>query len=337
MDHTFPFVEVTGTEYETGFQIGRLFKEALCEGSQRAQAYMKDPAVRRDFEIVKHRLESEYPDYLQHAYGRADGAGADRDAYLLFLCYELWEERDEERCSDIIVSGNGHVLMGHNEDGPYFIENSALIKSTVNGGWFFDFSTPDALPGCSFGFTSAGLVFTMNYMNIEHLRRDRIPVWFFLRGLVECKSIDEIRERLKSIDIASGFHWNMFLDGKAYEIEAKYDHAEIKEVKGVFVHTNHYINESMDEGYSHPQSNTLFRYAKIKELIKRRGKIEWTTDEIEELLMYKSTTYYNSIFETPEMGKGITACTVLFDSEDGNIKYTNHMLGKSHIFKLEEM
>lgn len=332
MEHGFPFTEISGTEYEMGLKIGALFKDALREGADQAAVKLEDEAIRKDFETVKQRLEKEYPDSLEHAYGRADGAGADRDSYLLFLCYELWEDRGKDRCSDIIVSNGGHVVMGHNEDGPYSLDNSALIKYKTNKGWFFDFSTPDALAGGSFGFSSAGLVFTMNYMYIETLKRDKVPVWFFLRSLVECQSIEEIKEKLAHVDIASGFHWNFFIGGKAYEVEAKYDRAELNEVNGIFVHTNHYLNPSMDEGYSDPETNSLFRYAKIKELMKKKGDIEWTTLEIENILKYKSTTYYNSIFETPEMGQGITACTVLFDSVDGSVKYINNMLEKSHTF-----
>ncbi len=337
MEHTFPFVELTGTEYETGVQIGKLFGSALCEETREAERYLKQPGTRKDFETVRRRLETDYPEYLQHAYGRADGAGAGREAYLLFLCYELWEGRDGERCSDIIVSGDGRVVMGHNEDGGYSAGNSALLKCAGPEGWHFDFATPDALAGGSFGFTSKGLIFTMNYMYLEQFRRDRTPVWFFLRSLVDCGSIGEIQDRLSRMDIASGFHWNLFIDGKAYEVEAKYDRAELREVEGIFVHTNHYLNPSMDEGYSDPESNSLFRYAKIQELIRKKDHILRTAQDVEEVLKYQSTTYYNSIFETPEMGRGITACTVLYDSAEDSLRYTNHMLGRSHTFRLSEM
>lgn len=334
MEHPFPFVELTGTEYETGVQTGRLFRAELCKGAEKSALLLKDPEVCKDFETVKKLLEAEYADELLHVYGRADGAGADRNAYLLFLCYELGEDRGPERCSDIIVSEPGRVLMGHNEDGPYSLENSALIKCISGDGWYFDYASPDALAGGSFGFTSAGLVYTMNYMYLETLRRDRTPVWFFLRRLVACKSIEEIRKHLETIDIASGFHWNLSIGGKAYEVEAKYDHAEISEVDGIFVHTNHYLTPSMDEGYSDPESNTLFRYAKIKELIRKKGNILRSAEDVESILSYQSTTYYNSIFETPDMGKGITACTMIFDSAKGCIKYRNHMIGESYTFSL---
>lgn len=334
MEHTFPFVELSGTAYETGVQTGKLFRSELCKGAKASAALLKNAEVRKDFKTVKRILETEYPDELLHAYGRADGAGADRDAYLLFLCYELAEDRGPERCSDIIVCDAGRILMGHNEDGPYTTNNSALVKYITGGGWHYDYASPDALAGGSFGFTSAGLVYTMNYMYLETLRRDRTPVWFFLRRLVACKSIEEIKGYLEKIDIASGFHWNLCIGGKAYEIEAKYDHAEITEVDGIFVHTNHYLNPSMDEGYSDPESNTLFRYAKIRELIRKKGNILRSAEDVESILSYQSTTYYNSIFETPEMGKGITACTVIFDSANHSLNYRNHMIGKCYTFSL---
>lgn len=336
MEKTFPFVEVVGTEYETGVQIGKLFQAELCKGAKKASSRLQEAEIRKDFEAVRHRLESEYPDYLQHAYGRADGAGADRDSYLLFLCYEIWEDRGKEACSDIIVADHGRVIMGHNEDGPYSSENSALVKCVSGDGWYYDFSSPDALAGGSFGFTSAGLVFTMNYMYLEQLKRDRVPVWFFLRSLVECRNIEEIQERLSRMDIASGFHWNLCVGGKAYEIEAKYDRAEISEVNGIFVHTNHYLNPSLDEGYSDPESNTLFRYGKIKELIRKKGNFLRRAEEVESILKYQGSSYFNSIFETPEMGLGITACTVLYDSATSQLHYANHMLGQSHLFSVKE-
>lgn len=334
MEHIYPFVEFSGTEYEIGVQIGKLFRKELCKGAEASASLLQDAEIQKDFDTVKQLLATEYPDELLHAYGRADGAGADRDAYLLFLCYELGEDRGPERCSDIIVSDAGHILMGHNEDGPYSAENSALVKCISGDDWYFDYASPDALAGGSFGFTSAGLIYTMNYMYLENLRRDRTPVWFFLRRLVACKSIEEIRKALETIDIASGFHWNLYIGGSAYEIEAKYDRAEISQVDGIFVHTNHYLNPSLDEGYSDPESNTLFRYAKINELIRKKGNILRSTEDVKSILSYQSTTYYNSIFETPEMGKGITACTMLFDSATGSIRYTNHMLERAYTFSL---
>ena len=302
MEQNFPYIEISGTEYESGVQIGRLFGSILCEETKAVEHFLKDPAVRKDLETVRTRLESEYPDALLHAYGRADGAGADREAYLLYLCYELWEGRETERCSDIIAAQGGRVLMGHNEDGGYSVGNSALLKCVTGNGWYFDFATPDALAGGSFGFTSRGLLFTMNYMYVETMRSDRIPVWFFLRSLVDCGSIEEIKDKLSRMDIASGFHWNLFIGGKAYEIEAKYDRAELSEVQGIFIHTNHYVNPSLDEGYSDPEANTLFRYAKIKELI-RKDHILRTADV--ESAQIPEHHVYNSIFETPEMGRGI--------------------------------
>ena len=47
--------------------------------------------------------------------------------------------------------------MGHNEDGPYTKRNSAFIKYNLDHMYFFDYATPDALAGASFGFNSFGL------------------------------------------------------------------------------------------------------------------------------------------------------------------------------------
>lgn len=331
----FPYLNIEGTEYELGVQIGKLFSEDIQDNVVLAKKQMLNPYIKADFDLVKLKIETEFPDQLQHVYGRADGAGVDRDTYLLFLCYELWEDRDRERCSDIIIRQGDHIVMGHNEDGPYTKRNSAFIKYNINGMYFFDYATPDALAGASFGFNNYGLVYSMNYMYIENMQRTEIPVWFLTRQIIKCKNIEEIKEKLSVFNIASGFHFNLFVGGKAYSIEGRFDHAEIVEINGVFAHTNHYVNESFDEGYAPAEANTLFRLAKIKALLKRKGNKKFTIDDIEEVLSYRAENFYNSILSEEDMKRNITACTVLFDSNTNTIKLINRLENRQHIFSLD--
>lgn len=331
----FPYINIEGNEYELGAQIGKIFQEDIQENIEFVKEKMDNPYIKKDFDIVKSKIENQYPEQLQHVFGRADGAGVNRDLYLLFLCYELWEDRDPEHCSDIMIRQGDHIVMGHNEDGPYTKRNSAFIKYNIDGMYFFDYSTPDALAGASFGFNSYGLVYSMNYMYIENMRRTEIPVWFLARKIITCKSITEIKKKLERFEIASGFHFNLFIDGKAYSIEGKFNRAEIVEVDGVFVHTNHYVNASFDEGYAPPEANTLFRYAKIKALFAKKGIKKYTTDDIEEILSYRAESYYNSILSEEDMKRNITACTVLFDSAAKTIKLINRVENKQHIFSLD--
>ncbi len=330
----FPFIEISGNEYELGMNFGKIFKADITENVKQAEQEMQDPSIQADFKIVKKKLETDFSQQLEHIYGRADGAGVDRDLYLLFLCYELWEDRNIDRCSDIIVKQDNQIIMGHNEDGPYTQQNSAFIKYNVDNGYYFDYSTPDALPGASFGFNSHGLVYSMNYMYIENMKRTSIPVWFVMRPIVECKNFQEIKEKLSNFETASGFHLNIFSEGKAYSIEGLFDKVEIKEIEDIFIHTNHYINETFDTGYTPPDSNTLFRLTKIRELLRRKKDKKLTVSDIEEILSYRGESYYNSILSEADMERNMTACTIIFNSEDKTYNLINRLEKKQHVFHL---
>ena len=331
----FPYIDIQGTEYELGVQIGEIFSEDIRENIELTKQQMLDPYIESDFKSVKSKIENQFPQQLEHVYGRADGAGVNRDLYLLFLSYELWEDREKEHCSDIIIRQGDQILMGHNEDGPYTKRNSAFIKYNTGNGYFFDYATPDALAGASFGFNNHGLVYSMNYIYIENMRRAAMPVWFAIRQIVECKSIEEIREKLSTLDIASGFHLNLFIKGRAYSIEGRFDRAEITEINGIFAHTNHFLNESFDTGYAPPDSNTLFRLAKIKSLLKSKGEKHFTIDDVGEVLSYRADSYYNSILSEEDMKRNITACTVLFDSSTNKVMLNNRLEKRQHVFLLD--
>lgn len=333
MNH-FPYLSIEGTEYELGVQIGKIFLEDMKEDVLLVKEKMLDSHIKSDFDIVKSNLEADFPEQLQHVFGRADGAGVDRDLYLLFLCYELWEDRASEHCSDIIIRQGNHIIMGHNEDGAYTKRNSALLKYIVKDGFFYDYASADALQGASFGWNSYGLIYSLNYMCTENMRRTKTPVWFLVRQIMACKSFEDIKEILSNFDIASGFHFNIFIDGKAYSIEGKFDKAEIIEIDGVFAHTNHYIGEAFDEGYAPAETNTLFRLAKIKSLLRSKGNREFTIDDIETVLSYRGESYYNSILSEEDMKRNITACTVLFDSNTNTIKLINRVEKQQQTFSL---
>lgn len=115
----------------------------------------------------------------------------DRETYLLYVAYEIYEDRDY--CTDVVIKvSEEESLLGHNEDGPYTLENAGLIKYIYKEGFFYDFTSTDALAGGSYSFNQDGLIFTMNYMHMNDRDRTEVPSWFVLRELVEAKDIEDL-------------------------------------------------------------------------------------------------------------------------------------------------
>lgn len=58
--------EMSGSEYEIGFQIGQLLKSAMKDCVVETTELLKKQEKQKDFQEVKFKIEKRYPEYLQH-------------------------------------------------------------------------------------------------------------------------------------------------------------------------------------------------------------------------------------------------------------------------------
>lgn len=307
--------KVEGNLYTRSFKLGKIYKEDIQRNCKNISHLLNDTKINDILNIVKSKLEKLYPEYVQEVYGKADGAEVDRYSYLLYICYEIYTER--ERCTDVIIKlNNNKIIGGHNEDGPYSLNNTGLIKYITNYGYFCEYYCNDALPGSTFSWNSHGLIFTCNYIYIKNKNQYGIPTWFILRNLIECKSIEEVLEKLNIEDAASGCNVNIIDTNtkRAYSIEWRLNNLDILEITDKFAHSNHLTRKEVGLSIAENDSNSKFRLEKSKELL-NKIKIN-NKEDILKILQFHTEDFKSSIRNMIiEDDNSITAATFIYNTD----------------------
>ena len=234
---------INGKGYELGIQFSQLFTNTIKNDFTYFKELLKSEKVRKNLEKVKEKLEIKYPSYLAETYGRADGLNINRDEYLLNICFETYSSR--ESCTDVIVKiDDTHIVSGHNEDLSENLDEMALVKYNNNNGYFYELSTYNCPQGTTFGWNNKGIVYSVNTVRINKNNETGIPVWFILRDIVQCGSIEEVIEKINVKDCASAFSLNIIDSNKnrAYSIEKALDKFDVLEIKEKYRRNTLFIN-----------------------------------------------------------------------------------------------
>ena len=319
-------------ENEASFNIGKIFSDAI----RGKVSGIKD--LNENFYVMKRKLIDTYPKYYKEICDRAKGAGVDKDKYLLFVSYELYESNNE-KCTDIIVKNSkGEILCGHNEDGPYTLNNSAIIKYITETGWYTEYSCIDSLAGTTYLWNSNGVIFSGNYVYTKRKELKEISTWFVLRDLVECRNIDQILDKIKSVRSASGFNLNV-IDTKisrAYSVEFYIDKVSVKEITGKFDHTNHFIHLDGKEGYYPKNSNTKSRLDKVSELLNKYDTDKIMVGDVKEVLEYSSDNcMYTVHIDEGVYENKVTSASFMFDSKTKTMNIHDYLGNSEMMFRIE--
>ena len=108
------YLEITGTYYDFGFQIGRYFKNYLNSIIKPYREKIKFKKVNKHVSYLENKLKKSFPNCLEEINGRADGAGIERKTMLLLFFPEIFKRVDG--CTTIIVKQQNNFLFAHNED-----------------------------------------------------------------------------------------------------------------------------------------------------------------------------------------------------------------------------
>ena len=289
-----------GTNYENGCKFGQSYADGIHEHSAKAFLGL-DP--------LKEKLKARYPETYAEVQGRAAGAGADFDAYLSNICYEI-----SGGCTDILRPGR----LAHNEDDFYTLENIGLVRESLPGGRYLCyFVSPDCLAGAAFGWSDR-LAWSTNFIDTDRFNYDGMPVWFVMRDLCVSESVAEIQEKLRRTSVMSGFSFNVTEvdSGRTWNIERYLDEENDLEVKSLYVHTNHILR--MNVSQPAVAGSTLFRYNKTQELLAGLPSAP-SDDEALKILGYSGVCRNNSIRDRGTDGH-VTAATFLFAPGDIRIR-----------------
>lgn len=245
--------EVRGSHHDVGFAIGERFARQIHKGldnypflQKQILPYHQTAEGQARFQELLALHRARYPDYVAELEGMAQGAG--RSFQDLFLVNQRGEYTGYLRgpapgCFDCALVTNDVALIGHNEDGsPTFRDNMYLVQARVGDKPAFTaLLYPGFLPGNAFGFNAAGICFSAD--NVQP-RRTRVGVGrhFLARSLLEARSLDDAIERVTAPGRASGFGYTI---GSVHErrvvyVEVAPGSHHVREVRGCYVHANHY-------------------------------------------------------------------------------------------------
>lgn len=309
--------EVSGTEYDMGYAVGKEFKDYLQKSIEKYEEKLKIKNVYENVKRMEEKLKKQFSKCLEEIYGRADGANVSRDATLLMFFPEIFRKIDG--CTTVILKKeNGNFLFSHNEDDKnYNINNVALVKYKYSDYWIVGYTMAEKLTGSSFAFNSYGLVFSSNYIFDTKINLNNVSRYIMVRDVMNSKSIEETIEKLKNSKVASAFSLNI-LDTKkniAINVEKDIDEIYVTNIEDRYARANHFTSKE----YILPEDrkSTKFRDEKANELIKLVDRKSASIDDLLNILNYETDDYNESIFKDPKKypDKSITCANFSCDND----------------------
>ena len=324
------YLEISGTYYDFGFQIGKYFKRYLNKIIEPYREKIKVKKVNKYVNLLENKLEKLFPNCLEEIYGRADGAKIERKTMLLLFFPEIFKNIDG--CTTIIVKQQDNFLFAHNEDGKSTPENTVLVKFENKSKFLIALVTAERLAGFAFSFNSDGMIFSCNHIAGSKINIKNISRYIMIREILECEDISSTIAKMKKFKVASAFNLNV-LDLKSAQavcIEKDIKKIYLKQVNSSFARANHFIIKK--HKYKTLSPSTKFRQEKVTELTNGLDLNTCRIEDLHNILKFETADYNKSIFKDchkyPQ--KSHTLCTFLFNSKDNKIKiidnYTNETL-----------
>jgi isopenicillin-N N-acyltransferase like protein len=245
---TIPYLKVSGSYHEIGYQIGKAFKRNITSLLDHYADFKKHKAAfpRKEKLVEKMLLVSKRlcPNIVDEIQGISDGCGMDFMDIFIHNCMHMphWAN-----CSTSVFRHGDSIHIAHNEDAhPLLEENSYFIfvkPENDNSIPFFSHCYPGIVPGMSYGFNAAGLVQTCNSLP-DPIKTVGLPRMFVGRKIYEnAKTINDAIEIIEEMTPRSG--------GASYTVGSKNnvvnvettgtDYAIIK-IYDNFFRANHYIS-----------------------------------------------------------------------------------------------
>ena len=327
-------IEVSGTDYEMGKAIGNQYKYVLSLKAKKLVEELKDKELYTKVKNIRKKLKKDFPSILDEIDGRADGAQIDRDACLLMYSPELLWKKDG--CTTVIMKdGDRDILFSHNEDdSDYKRNNTMLIKHVYKDHWTMGYTCAHKLIGPSFGFNSYGLLFSSNYIFDHGIDTDNISRYIFERYLYESTSIDDLRKRLKTFNVASPFSFNVvdINSRKAYNFEKDLVKVVETKITDRYARSNHFLTR---KGEINKSKSSDFRYLKSKELIDKLDTSKVKLKDLKKVMDYHTGNFEKSIFITrDERDKSRTVANMTYSTKENVVIISDYLCNKVYEFYL---
>lgn len=333
---SFPYVEVSGSPYDAGFQHGRALR-AEIENSvacYRAMFYdysgLEWSRVRELAAVFAPMIESYEPRYLDEIRGIADGSGFAFEDILALNCRSelvfVGAEMDEVEggCTTIGVSSrrsrSGETLMGYNWDWKA-AQGAGMALLRISGAG----ERPDILMLTEAGIigkagiNSAGLCLTLNALSTDEPPKG-LPLHIAMRGILECETIYEAIRAAGRMPLGCCANFMIgSANGELVDIEVENGDFEVMYPdEGWIVHTNHFIHpryprEPRKDTMKLKVPDTFVRLGRARTLVESAFGVSGLVGEDDLMSILKDHVEFPSSIcrhEDPKMAEGLRMGTV---------------------------
>ncbi len=278
----FPFLEVEGSYYDIGHQIGGHFRENIETVMNKRQNWidkLKSISNSEDGKRFSDKLleitKEHFPQYIEEIRGMAEGSGIDFGLmWAMSIKSELSVfDKENPGCSTIYYKDDDNNWLIHNEDGDkaYAGEMFIVKAKPPSGVDFISLVYPGLIMGVGPSFNSAGIVQTTNFIGSTKVFPG-IPRYILGRGVLETKNMYEALKIASTKPRAFPWHHNIasFKNGRYLSIETLPDgRVGIRQpATSPYIHTNHLINDlTVDYDYEdveYKKTSSVPRYIALQ-------------------------------------------------------------------------
>jgi isopenicillin-N N-acyltransferase like protein len=309
-----PMIRVSGSHREIGRQIGEACRPQIAHTLENARNLLNTASdtLQLTWEGAQMQArkympfaQERYPQYIDELEGIAEGAVVEFDdlAFLNGMEAVTTDALHLTKCTSLAVnqerSADGHVLMAHNEDWVPEDEPDVFILH----------ATPDHEPPF-LAMTYGGLLANIgiNAFGIAQFCdsvyptdcRIGIPRLVASRAVLSAPNIAEAIRHMLAPHRAAGYnHLLVHESGEMYNVEVSARRfAVLYAHEGYLVHTNHYLDTSMQTVESEPDElvSTRVRYFRALRLIRSTAQ---HTPESLQTIMRDHVNFQDSICNHP--------------------------------------
>ena len=287
MKRQFPYIEVSGSHYECGFQYGRAAAAQIALG---AKLYMDKfihdlqlPAekIREMAMACAEPVRKAWPELLEEVRGIADGSGVDLGDVMVINCrYELSKFPKVQECTTGYAAGTatetGTAYLFKNWDFSMLqtLERIVILHITQEDGTrIVGIGEEGQL--IRDGLNSHGVaIVSNNLQSIYDSEAPGIPTCFMRRRVLKSRSFEEAAEVIRTFERAVSCNSLIgAADGRAIDFEVHPKGAfELVPEQDVLTHANHFVVDMNVDAITDKPKN---RDARLRELLmEKHGSID---------------------------------------------------------------
>jgi isopenicillin-N N-acyltransferase-like protein len=285
-----PLVRVSGTHREMGRQIGEACRDSVKHSLENAHTLLEstyeDLQLTWDGAQIQARkympfAQERYPKFVDELIGISEGANVLFDDLAVLNAMEAvtMDALHLTKCTSMAVNeertGDGHVLMAHNEDWlPEDEQDVYVVHATpVDEPPFLAMSYGGLL--ANVGFNAAGIAQCCDSVHPTDSRIG-IPRLINSRAVLGARTPAEAIRHMLVPHRAAGYnHLLVHESGEMYNVEVSARNFAILYAEdGVIVHTNHYLSSQMRAIEDEPDEliHTRIRYFRARRMLRLVSK-----------------------------------------------------------------